>query len=100
MNFFSNYKIIFYSINFFLIFLYLFPGSIVGWVVYRDISIQPQITPNFIISSSHFYALLDKPERLFFVNRNQFTFMMKVKIMFEYLRIEIHFLNRLIEIVK
>jgi hypothetical protein len=58
MNFFSNYKIIFYSINFFLIFLYLFPGSIVGWVVYRDISIQPQITPNFIISSSHFYAFI------------------------------------------
>ena len=58
VNFFSKYKIVFYSINFFLIFLYPFPGSIVGWVVYRDISIQPQITPNFIISSSHFYAFI------------------------------------------
>ena len=58
MKFFSNYKIIFYFINFFLIFLYLFPGSLIGWVIYSDKKIQPQITPDFIISSNHFYIFI------------------------------------------
>ena len=34
IKFFSNYKIFFYSINFSLIFLYLFPGSLIGYVFY------------------------------------------------------------------
>ena len=58
IKFFSNYKIIFYSINIFLIILYLFPGSLVGQVIYNDKKIQPQITPDFIISSNHFYVFL------------------------------------------
>jgi VanZ family protein len=53
---FSNHKIIFYSINFGLIFLYLFPGSLLGQVFYGSKKIQPQITPDFIISSNHFYT--------------------------------------------
>ncbi len=57
-KFFSNYKIIFYSFNFFLILLYLFPGSIPGWIIYGDKAIQPEITPNFMISSNHFYAFV------------------------------------------
>ena len=57
-KFFSNYKIIFYSFNFFLILLYLFPGSIPGWIIYGDKAIQPEITPNFRISSNHFYAFV------------------------------------------
>tara|TARA_B100001057_G_scaffold361421_1_gene363862 strand:- start:4669 stop:5064 length:396 start_codon:yes stop_codon:yes gene_type:complete len=56
IKFFSKFKIIFYLINFFLIFLYLFPGSLLGWIFYSDKKIQPQITPDFIISSNHFYA--------------------------------------------
>ena len=56
INFFSKYKIIFYSINFSLIFLYLFPGSLIGLVIYGNKKIQPQITPDFIISSNHFYV--------------------------------------------
>lgn len=55
---FSNYKIIFYTINFCLIFLYLFPGSLIGWAIYGNKKIQPQITPDFIISSNHFYVFL------------------------------------------
>jgi hypothetical protein len=58
MKFFINHKIIFYSINFSLIFLYLFPGSLLGWVMYDDKNIQPQITPDFIISSNHFYVFI------------------------------------------
>ena len=55
---FFKYKIIFYSINFFLIFLYLFPGSLLGLVIYNDKKIQPQITADFIISSNHFYVFV------------------------------------------
>ena len=57
-NFFSKYKFIFYLCNFILIFLYLFPGSLLGWIIYNDLSLQPQITPNFIISSNHLYAFI------------------------------------------
>ena len=55
---FSKFKIIFYFTNFCLIFLYLFPGSLIGWFVYGDKGIQPQITPDFIISSNHFYVFV------------------------------------------
>ena len=56
IKFFSNYKIIFYSINCCLLILYLFPGSLIGCYLYNDCKIQPQITPDFIISSNHLYA--------------------------------------------
>ncbi|OUV87972.1 MAG: hypothetical protein CBD05_00020 [Flavobacteriaceae bacterium TMED145] len=57
-NFFSKYKFIFFIFNFVLIFFYLFPGSILGWIIYNDPSSQPQITRNFIVSSNHVYAFL------------------------------------------
>ena len=57
-KFFSNYKIIFYLMNSFLIILYLFPGSLLGLIVYNDIKTQPQITQNFIISSNHLYVFI------------------------------------------
>ena len=52
------FKIGFYSANIILIILYLFPGSILGWFLYNDKLIQPQITKDFIISSNHVYAFL------------------------------------------
>tara|TARA_Y100001958_G_scaffold70434_1_gene47565 strand:- start:258 stop:650 length:393 start_codon:yes stop_codon:yes gene_type:complete len=58
INFFSKYKFIFYLCNFILIFLYLFPGSILGWFLYNDLTLQPQITPDFIISTNHLYAFI------------------------------------------
>ena len=58
IKFFSNYKLIFYSTNLLLIFLYLFPGSLVGWLIYDNKRIQPQITSDFIISSNHFYVFM------------------------------------------
>ena len=58
LKFFSNYKIVFYSLNFSLIFLYLYPGSLIGQVAYGNKKIQPQITPDFIISSNHFYVFI------------------------------------------
>ena len=55
---FSTNKIIFYSINFFLIFLYIFPGSLIGLVLQGNLKTQPQITSDFIVSSNHFYTFL------------------------------------------
>ena len=56
INFFGKYKIIFYITNFILILLYLFPGSLIGCYFYDDCKLQPQITPDFIISTNHLYA--------------------------------------------
>ena len=58
INFFSKNKFIFYLCNLILIFLYLFPGSVLGWFLYNDLSLQPQITPDFVISTDHVYAFL------------------------------------------
>ena len=81
IKFFSNYKIVFYFINFSLIFLYLFPGSLIGQIVYGNKEIQPQITPDFIISSNHFYVfvLVSIISFLTFIRANQ------VKILIIYL---------------
>ena len=58
INYFSKYKFFFFLCNFILIVLYLFPGSILGWFLYNDLSLQPQITPNLIVSSNHVYTFL------------------------------------------
>jgi len=60
INYFSKYKFFFYLCNFILIILYLYPGSILGWLLYNDTSLQPQITHNLdsIVSSNHVYAFL------------------------------------------
>ena len=57
-KFFSNYKIIFYFINCLLIFLYLYPGSLLGLIIHGNKKMQPQITPDFLISSNHFYVFM------------------------------------------
>ena len=55
---FSKYKIIFYLINLILILLYLYPGSLLGRLIYGNEKIQPQITADFLISSNHFYVFI------------------------------------------
>ena len=50
------FKFIFHFLNIILIFFYLFPGSILGWFLYKDLAKQPQLTNDFMnISSNHFY---------------------------------------------
>ena len=58
INFFSKYKFIFYLFNFILILLYLFPGSLLGCFLYDDCKLQPQITPDFIVSTNHLYGFV------------------------------------------
>ncbi len=75
INYFSKYKFIFYLCNLILIILYLFPGSLLGWFLYNDLSLQPQITPDFIISTNHLYAyiVLSAIGFLTFRKNNQFN---------------------------
>ena len=58
IKYFSKYKFFFYLCNLILIVLYLFPGSILGLILYNDSSSQPQITSNIIVSTNHVYAFL------------------------------------------
>ena len=52
-------KIIFHISNIGLILLYLYPGSIIGWVIYGNFQKQAQITSDFsIISSNHIFAFI------------------------------------------
>ena len=48
-------KFTFHITNILLIVFYLFPGSILGCFLYNDCNIQPQLTPDFIVSSNHVY---------------------------------------------
>jgi VanZ family protein len=51
-------RVIFHISNILLIALYIYPGSIMGWLLYGNIQKQPQITSDFIFSSNHVYAFL------------------------------------------
>ena len=54
----SKIKLLFQVLNIIFIILYVYPGSILGYFLYRDFSIQPQITKDFLVSSNHVYAFL------------------------------------------
>ena len=52
-------KTTFHIFNIGLILIYLYPGSIFGWIVYGDKQKQPQLTSDFLIfSSNHFYTFI------------------------------------------
>ena len=52
-------KIIFHILNIIFIILYVYPGSLLGYLVHKDISKQPRISPDFFeLSSNHVYAFL------------------------------------------
>ena len=52
-------KILFNIINTITIILYVYPGSILGFLIYGEFYKQPQITQDFLsISSNHVYAFL------------------------------------------
>ena len=50
-------KILFNIINTIFIVLYVYPGSILGFLIYGEFHKQPQITQDFLsLSSNHVYA--------------------------------------------
>ena len=52
-------KTAFHTSNIGLILIYLYPGSVFGWLLYDDIQKQPQLTSDFIIfSTNHVYAFM------------------------------------------
>ena len=52
-------KSTFHVSNIGLILTYLYPGSILGWLLYGDLKKQPQLTSDFLLfSSNHVYAFL------------------------------------------
>jgi len=52
-------KIIFHLLNIIFVFLYVYPGSLLGFLIYKDISKQPQLTSDFFaLSSNHVYVFL------------------------------------------
>ena len=57
---FRKYLDLFFKIsNFIIIILYLYPGSILGWILYKNLKSQPQVTRDFLsLSSNHFYTFL------------------------------------------
>ena len=54
---FNILRLFFHILNFATIVLYLYPGSILGWIIYNNDQHQPQITKDYLnISSNHLYA--------------------------------------------
>ena len=55
-----KYLDLFFKIyNLTIIILYLYPGSILGWILYGNLKSQPQLTGDFLsLSSNHFYTFL------------------------------------------
>ena len=68
-------KLIFHFSNLTLLILYLYPGSIFGWLVYGDLQKQPSITSDFIVSTNHLYTyiVLSVISFLTFRKNNQFN---------------------------
>ena len=77
INFFSKYKFIFYLSNFILLVLYLYPGSFIGCFLFNNCQHDPQITPDFLVSTNHLYAfgLLSIIGLLTYKNLNKFNFL-------------------------
>ena len=56
---FSYLRILFHILILILIILSLYPGSILGFLLYGDFRFQPQVTKDFLyISSQHLYVYL------------------------------------------
>tara|TARA_X000000368_G_C22867786_1_gene639467 strand:+ start:312 stop:689 length:378 start_codon:yes stop_codon:yes gene_type:complete len=54
-------KLIFHILNVIFVILYIYPGSILGFLLFGDISRQPQLTSDLNIislSSNHIYAFV------------------------------------------
>ena len=55
----SYLRILFHILILILIILLLYPGSILGFLLYGDFRLQPQVTKDFLyISSQHLYVYL------------------------------------------
>ena len=77
INYFSKYKFIFYLCNLILLLEYLYAGSLLGCIIFNNCTIQPQLTPDFIISANHFYSffILSVVGFLTYIKANQIMYL-------------------------
>ena len=85
-------KIIFHLLNIIFVFLYVYPGSLLGFLIYKDISKQPQITSDFFtLSSNHVYAffLLSSLGLISYFNRSKtiILYLILISIILEFLHL-------------
>ena len=53
------YKFCFHIINFLTIVLYIYPGNLLGWLIYGDFNREPKFTGDYLeISSNHVYLFI------------------------------------------
>ena len=56
---FNILRLFFHLLNLITIVLYLYPGNILGWLIYDNIQYQPQLTKDYLsISSNHLYVFV------------------------------------------
>ena len=69
----------FHLANLILISFYLYPGSIIGHIIYDDFTKQPGIARNFVISLNHFFVFLFLSTLgiLAYRNSNKINFLIK-----------------------
>ena len=75
---FNILRLFFHILNFNTIVLYLYPGSILGWLLYGNFQFQPQLTKDFLnTSSNHIYAffLLSILGLFCYFNHSKFKFL-------------------------
>ena len=68
----------FHILNFITIVLYLYPGNILGWLIYDNIQYESQLTKNYLsISSNHLYVffLLSILGLFCYFNHSKFKFL-------------------------
>ena len=67
------FKLLFYLINTLFAIFYLYPGSILGFIIYQDLNKQPQLTNDFNFTLLNFSSTLTIifPLSLFFGSRLQ-----------------------------
>ena len=75
----KSLKIAFHLFNLILILLYLYPGSLLGRIIYADSNYEFQITRDFIFSSNHVYAFafLSTIGLWSYLNDEKFNFVVK-----------------------
>ncbi len=96
INFFSKYKIFFYLINLTLVILYLFPGSLIGFLLYGDLGKQPKLISNPIGTSINHLIFFFYLSMLGFITRikhkkiiSSFNFLFCTSIIFELMHLVI-----------
>ena len=86
-------KIIFHISNIGLVLIYLYPGSIFGWLLYGNIKKQPQLTSDFaIFSSNHVYTFMALSVLGYISYKNQklnflFIYLLSISVFLEILHI-------------